>query len=133
MAPAREETRTTEAVVRATCSPMRTQEEGDLVEREPLIHMIVRLTVEFRVGVNQVIDRRPALRRVKNEIPPDRKLHPIRIQRAEEEIVLRRVLPRPRKYPNRTQPNPLIDRDHVGRHDDAHHAHGQLGGDARGA
>src|SRR5439155_18040081 len=63
------------------------------VEGELFLELLVRLAINLNVRVHKVIHRRPVLLWGKRQVAADGKLHAVRVQRAEEIIVLGRVLP----------------------------------------
>src|SRR5271169_4017179 len=65
----------------------------DFAKRKFLIKCRVRLPVDFDIGVDEIVERRPVLLGRQGQIAANGELHAVRIQRAEKVIVLGRILP----------------------------------------
>src|ERR1700726_1123452 len=52
-----------------------------------------RSPIELRVGINEIVQRLPLLRRVQANVAPDSELHAVVVMRAEKIILLLRMLP----------------------------------------
>src|SRR5438876_6304173 len=61
---------------------------------ELLTHLCEWLSVHFNVRINEVVQRRPSLRRREHQIAANVELHAVCIMRAKEVCALRGILPR---------------------------------------